>query len=51
MVFTYIAGENIIERSFQWSLWLNYAVNIMGTTYLVFAKIRYSGIKKEDQSA
>ena len=41
MVFIYIAGENVIKKSYQWSLWLNYAINIIGTFYLVIAKILY----------
>ena len=47
LTFIYIAGDNIQSGDFQWPLWLNYIVNILGTTYLVFAKIRYSKTKKE----
>jgi uncharacterized protein with PQ loop repeat len=45
MVFIYIVHDNIVDKSFQWSLWLNYMVNILGTTYLVFAKIKYRKLK------
>ncbi len=51
MTFVYIAADNIAKGDFQWPLWLNYLVNILGTVYLVFAKIRYSGSEKENQSA
>lgn len=43
LTFVYIAHDNIVENNFQWPLWLNYLVNIAGTVYLVWAKIRYSG--------
>ena len=49
LTFIYIAADNIDKGDFQWPLWLNYLVNIMGTTYLVYAKIRYSGKGKEGQ--
>jgi len=42
LVFIYIFAQNIETGKFQWSLWLNYLVNILGTTYLVYAKARYS---------
>jgi len=48
LTFIYIAADNINNGDFQWPLWLNYIVNILGTTYLVYAKIRYSGIDKQD---
>jgi uncharacterized protein with PQ loop repeat len=48
LTFIYIAADNINSADFQWPLWLNYIVNILGTTYLVYAKIRYSGIDKKD---
>ncbi len=51
LVFIYIAGENIMKGDFQWPLWLNYLINILGTIYLVYAKIRYSGEGEKDQSA
>jgi len=51
MVFIYIAGQNVTTGSFQWSLWLNYLINIFGTLYLVVAKIRYSGSKRGNHSA
>ncbi len=45
MVFIYLAHNNITQNNFQWPLWLNYLVNIAGTTYLVYAKIRFGGKK------
>jgi len=40
--FSWLFLLNIETGKFQWSLWLNYLVNILGTTYLVYAKARYS---------
>ena len=53
LTFVYIAQDNIVQGNFQWPLWLNYLVNIFGTTYLVYAKIKFSGeelkgVKKEN---
>ncbi len=42
LTFIYIAHDNFVEGNFQWPLWLNYLVNILGTVYLVWAKIKYS---------
>ncbi len=41
MTFMYIAHDNIVDNDFNWPLWLNYLVNIIGTTYLVWAKIKF----------
>jgi uncharacterized protein with PQ loop repeat len=41
LTFIYIAAGNIESGDYQWPLWLNYAVNIVGTFYLVYAKARY----------
>lgn len=42
LTFIYIAQDNIAEGNFQWPLWLNYLVNMLGTSYLVYAKIKYT---------
>jgi len=42
LTFVYIAQDNIVQGNFQWPLWLNYIVNIVGTTYLVYAKIKFT---------
>lgn len=41
LVFIYIMAQNLNTGEFQWPLWLNYGVNIFGTIYLVYAKIKY----------
>ncbi|MCD6332612.1 MAG: PQ-loop repeat-containing protein [Bacteroidales bacterium] len=41
LVFIYLLAQNIHTGEYQWSMWVNYAINIVGTIYLVFAKIRY----------
>lgn len=51
MTFVYIAADNLDKGEFQWPLWLNYLVNILGTTYLVYAKIRFTGETNKNQSA
>ena len=51
LTFAYIAADNINKGDFQWPLWLNYLVNIIGTSYLVYAKIRYSKKSGGDQPA
>ena len=43
LTFIYIAAGNLQSGEFQWPLWLNYLVNILGTFYLVYAKAKYSG--------
>lgn len=43
LTFIYIAHDNLAKGEFQWPLWLNYLVNILGTAFLVYAKIKYSG--------
>lgn len=47
MVFIYLVHNNLAQNNFQWPLWLNYIVNIAGTVYLVYAKIRFGGKKAE----
>jgi len=42
LTFIYIAHDNLAKGEYQWPLWLNYIVNILGTIYLVYAKIKYS---------
>ena len=49
LTFVYIVHGNIVNNDYQWPLWLNYFVNMLGTTYLVFAKIKYSEKKKSIQ--
>ncbi len=49
LTFIYIAAGNIKSGDFQWPLWLNYAVNIIGTFYLVYAKARYGRRKTDDR--
>ncbi|GET28423.1 PQ-loop domain-containing transporter [Prolixibacter sp. SD074] len=39
--FIYIAQGDMARGSFQWPLWLNYLVNILATSYLVYAKYKY----------
>jgi uncharacterized protein with PQ loop repeat len=41
LTFLYILYDNIRDKKFQYPLLLNYFVNILGTSYLVFAKIAY----------
>lgn len=48
MTFVYIAADNLAKGEFQWPLWLNYLVNIIGTIYLVYAKIRFTGEISKD---
>ncbi len=40
-VFVYLVYDNFQQGHFQWSLWLNYLINILGTSYLVYAKFAY----------
>jgi len=42
LTFLYIVADNLKMKKFQYPLLLNYLVNILGTAYLVFAKIVYS---------
>lgn len=42
LTFIYILFDNIQDKKFQYPLLLNYLVNILGTSYLVFAKFIYS---------
>lgn len=41
----YIVHGDMVKNEYQLPLWLNYFVNVLATSYLVFAKIRY-GKKK-----
>lgn len=43
--FIYISYGDIKSGEYQWPLWLNYIVNIIATSYLVFAKFKYANIK------
>ncbi len=40
-VFAYLVYDNLSNHHIQYSLWVNYLINILGTTYLVYAKIKY----------
>jgi hypothetical protein len=42
LTFIYITADNLRVKKFQYPLLLNYLVNIVGTSYLVFAKFMYS---------
>ena len=49
-VFIYLVYDNIQQGHFQWSLWLNYLINILGTTYLVYAKFKYGKKHEYEES-
>ena len=42
LTFIYILHDNIQIKKYQYPLLLNYLVNILGTSYLVVAKIIYT---------
>ncbi len=42
LTFIYIFYDNLQDGKYQYPLLLNYFVNILGTSYLVFAKFIYS---------
>jgi uncharacterized protein with PQ loop repeat len=42
LTFVYILYDNYKDGKFQYPLLLNYFVNILGTSYLVYAKILYT---------
>ncbi len=44
--FIYILHGDLAKGDYQYPLWLNYFVNIIATSYLVFAKFKYQNQDK-----
>jgi uncharacterized protein with PQ loop repeat len=41
LAFTALVYQNLVDKHIYWSFWVNYLINIFGTTYLVYAKLKY----------